>query len=568
MATDEQAKLNRIKIPDIGDLLDDRYRIQSLMATGGMGVILRAEQLPMKRPVALKLLHPHIATSDPKVVGRLQQEVRLAKLLNHPNTIRLYDFGESREGLIYVAMEYLEGVDIKQLLAEEGALPAGRALEITRQMLDGLAEAHSHDFIHRDLKPSNVFITKNRRGEDFVKLLDFGIAKSLDGSDVDLTASGSICGTPGYVAPEYLKSETLVKASDVYAVGLMLLEMLTGERVFQGEAAVQTMMMHLQIDPDIPPAIERTPIADIVRKATAKDPAERYVDADVMLKALEAIIDEVPTDLRLEDYEYPSEQKVAHDASTPPPKVTGRLAAESSVSEFNEDSRASGTEQATSQEVTWGAAETGWSQRRVGTIVGGLAALLLLAIVAVVIADPGSLSQNDGSENAAVVDKEHTETTATSSTSRPVPSETSKVDAGAKVTTLRFDLDTDPSGATARIEQRKLGTTPLVYEVDPSELPQQVTFEMEGHREAKRMLTSKGVPLVVEVLTKAPVSHRPSKARRDQGGRLSARGASGAKQAKQEEQKTPHKAPQQDEKGGKELSDDNVEKVLDELLVE
>jgi serine/threonine protein kinase len=625
MKTEEQAKLNRLKMPDIGDLLDGRYRIQSLMASGGMGVILRAEQLPMQRPVAIKLLHPHIAVSNPKIVERFQQEVRLAKLLNHPNTIRLYDFGESSEGLIYVAMEYLEGVDLKELIAEQGALSAGRALEITRQMLDGLAEAHSHDFIHRDLKPSNVFISENRRGEDFVKLLDFGIAKSLDGSEVDLTASGSICGTPGYVAPEYLRNEPLEKASDVYAIGLMLLEMLTGQRVFQGEAAVQTMMMHLQIDPDIPPDIEATPLAAVLRKATAKDPFKRYADADVMLKALEAIIEQVPHDLYVSDYQYPSDPKVSDDAMTPPPRVAGRLPAESSSSEFDEDSRASipeadmtplgmsssassgvhqlgppplpvgkqpvgklpvpgrvaeqeaGTEskdaepeqvepdQVQPDQVQQLAAASGTStwlnQRRVWALGGGVAAVLVLALIIVMAADPGRPSLAETSKAEAPGNEEESKAAASPAESGPgelaVKGHASGADAAAKSNKLRFDLDTDPSGAIARIDDRELGVTPLVYEVEPDDLPQQVIFELDGYREETRELTHDGVPLVVQALVEAPAEEATESAtphvKRAAGGTqspASSRGVSAKKKRK------------------KKLSDDKVEKVLDELLLE
>lgn len=639
MARSEQEKLDRLKMPDIGDLLDGRYRIQAVLATGGMGVVLRAEQLPMERPVAIKLLHPHIAAANEKVLGRFEQEVRLAKLLNHPNTIRLYDFGESSQGLVYVAMEYLDGRDLKRLIAEEGCLPLGRAVEITRQMLDGLAEAHAHDFIHRDLKPSNVFVTENRRGQDFVKLLDFGIAKSLDGSDLDLTASGSICGTPGYVAPEYLRSESLVKASDVYAVGLMLLEMLIGQRVFLGDGAVQTMMMHLQIDPDIPPELEATPLAPIIRKATAKQPAERYADADEMLQALEAIFEDLPQDLRVQGYAAPEVPVVSAEPLTPPPQVSQRLNEGSSQGSLEEDSGASlpgpeptplsmakhqsgahsldppklpvppsklplprpskpgrarsapsepaqpdesvqadalVDEEASVQEDEAARTElpvgdtderdfeaAGLSTadpKKMWMIGGGVVAGLAVMLLAFVMLDPGEAPEIDGppSEAAAaeVADK-GVKTPAESGSGDQTNALAANVDAGndaSAIKKLRFDLDTDPSGAKARVGERVIGTTPLIYRVAPDDLPQTVTFEQEGYATKVTELTKQGSPIVVEVLEK--------KAKTNEGARVAEHTGNRRGGARNEEVQKAH-----GEKKEK-LSDDKVEKVLDEFLVE
>ncbi|WP_168210464.1 serine/threonine-protein kinase [Persicimonas caeni] len=285
-------------MPRVGDVLEGRYEIRQVLATGGMGVILRAKHLRMGREVAIKILHPHIAQED-HVVARFEREVRLAQMLNHPNTIRLYDFGEAENGLIYVVMELLEGADLKEVIAQEGPLPLGRAVEVTMQVLDGLGEAHEQDFVHRDLKPSNIFLTQDRRGQDQVKILDFGIAKSLEEGGSDLTATGSICGTAAYVAPEYLHDPTPQKAADVYAVGLILLEMLTGRRAFSGTTTAQTLMMQMQRHVQVPRRIAATPLGEVILRATHKEPAQRYQNADQMFEALEAIVDRLPADLRL-----------------------------------------------------------------------------------------------------------------------------------------------------------------------------------------------------------------------------------------------------------------------------
>ncbi len=601
MTTDEQARLDRLKMPDIGDMLDGRYRIQSVIATGGMGVILRAEQLPMKRAVAIKLLHPHVAAANPKIVGRFEQEVALAKLLNHPNTIRLYDFGESAEGLVYVAMEYLEGADLKRLLEQEGALSVGRTVDITVQILDGLAEAHARDFIHRDLKPSNVFITEDRRGDDLVKLLDFGIAKSLAGSDIDLTGSGAICGTPGYVSPEYLRNEPLQKASDLYAVGLMLLEMLIGRRVFKGESAVQTMMMHMQLDPDIPAAIEATPLADIIRKSTCKEPAERYVDADEMLQALEAIADELPSGLRLDDYasadaslDEDSNASIPAAEHTPasisleassglkklgpppiprPPKpaaappVPPRLEASSQVARDEETLDAA---EPASDDFADEFFAAGADRRRLWMIGAAVAAVALVALVGLMLSDPGDVGARQDVASAKASQKTPAEVASDPGEPPSKPSaggqealaaadaaqgDTAPQDTAAAK--IRFDVDTDPSGATVRVGERELGKTPLVYHVRAQELPQTLSFSLDGFQAKTAQLTEQSSPILVEELDKnvdKPAHDAPTHESGHRRHHTKKHAHSGASVSAKK-------------KKGK-ISDKKVEQVLDKFLVE
>ncbi|MFW6057519.1 MAG: protein kinase domain-containing protein, partial [Persicimonas sp.] len=524
---------------------------------------------------------------------------------------------------IYVAMEYLEGVDLKELIADEGTLSIGRAVDITRQMLDGLAEAHSHDFIHRDLKPSNVFITKNRRGEDFVKLLDFGIAKSLSGADVDLTASGSICGTPSYVAPEYLRNAPLVKASDTYAVGLMLLEMLIGRRVFHGEAPVQTLMMQLKLEPDIPIKIARTPLAKVIRRATAKAPEERYTDADQMLQALEAVLDELPKDIRLDP------DDLDEVASTPPPMPTSgieRSLAEDSASSLPEvqgtpvglsegrakhrsrrpppvevepvevepvevadagaDSEAdsgadsgAGAGSIAEQIARRSAAgdRTGSSvsfelpePRKLWMIGGGFAGTVALVITFLMILNPGGLTEMGEAEGAATADEPATAADDDSSTGGALASNEArgaeaegdqlkgdqlhgnKPDEGPAP--FEFDLDSDPSGASVRVGGEVVGTTPMVYEVPEDQLPQELTFELDGYEPRVVPIGAQSSPIVVEVLDE----------QKEQAPRASGRRASGSRP-----QRSSNRGAQKTaDKKNSDISDDSVEQVLDEFLVE
>lgn len=299
---DTSARVRRM--PEVGEVVDERYRLEEIIATGGMGVIMRARQLAMERDVAVKLLHPHM-TADPETVARFEREVHLAKLLTHPNTIQLFDFGTTDGGSLYIVMEYLQGEDLRSLVRREAPLAAGRAIEIALQSLDGLAAAHEKNVIHRDIKPSNIFISRHRRGGDLVKVLDFGVAKSLESSQQDLTATGKICGTPRYMAPEAVLQDQSGKTGDVYAMGLILLEMLIGRQVFNGQGLAQLILMQLQKPVPIPERLADTSLAQVIRRACAKHPGQRYPDADAMLDALEQATDSVPADLKLESNEVP-----------------------------------------------------------------------------------------------------------------------------------------------------------------------------------------------------------------------------------------------------------------------
>ena len=305
MASEDRDSVDVGHIPGVGEVIQDRYRLDSTVATGGMGVIMKATQLAMERDVAIKLLHPHMA-SDSKTVARFEREVHLAKHLSHPHTIQLFDFGKTDGGSLYIVMEYLEGRDLKEILNDEGGLTLGRTVEIGLQSLDGLAEAHEHDVVHRDLKPSNIFIQEDRRGGDFVKLLDFGIAKSLEGGGAALTATGQVCGTPQYMAPEAVLKRAAGKPGDVYAMGLILMEMMVGRRLFDAGSMPQTIMLQMNQPVPIPDRLAETPFCEVIERSTAKHPDDRYQDADEMFEALDRVAGEIPEDLTLLPQEIPN----------------------------------------------------------------------------------------------------------------------------------------------------------------------------------------------------------------------------------------------------------------------
>ncbi len=293
-------RMTSTSIPAVGDVIGGRYKIQSVIASGGMGVVMRGQHVKMGREVAVKFLHAHLI-QDTDIRQRFEREVDIAKDLTHPNVVHVYDYGETPAGNLYLVMEYLEGNDLKHVLKEE---------RIMRQILDGLAEAHIRNVVHRDLKPANLFMTTDRHGNDLVKILDFGIAKSLQ-ADQGITKAGTLCGTVAYMAPEAILAGGDTPSCDVYAAGLILLEMLTGKRAFRGETVAQTMMMQLQQNPFIPPRLDQSALGQLIRHATDKNPEGRVRDADGMLLALRQIINQIDPNLILTDDEVPLDESDA-----------------------------------------------------------------------------------------------------------------------------------------------------------------------------------------------------------------------------------------------------------------
>src|SRR5512138_389019 len=219
----------------IGRVIADRYRLIAQIGEGGMGSVYKAEHIRMGKALALKILHGDFS-SDASAVERFRAEAQIVSRLSHPHTIGVFDFGEiDRGGGFYLAMEYVPGKDVATVLRESGPLPEPRAAEIGQQVLGSLAEAHDAGIVHRDMKPGNVMLMQTRSGEDFVKVLDFGIAKLRDesASAASTTSAGAIVGTPNYLAPEQARGDPVDARADLYAVGCLLHELLAGRPPFQ-----------------------------------------------------------------------------------------------------------------------------------------------------------------------------------------------------------------------------------------------------------------------------------------------------------------------------------------------
>ena len=266
--------------PLVNKVIAGRFKIEELIGQGGMGKVYRARHLALDRIVCLKMLKTALL-EDPTLVGRFEREAKAASRLNHPNGIQVLDFGRNdADGSLYIVMEYVQGKDLRIVLRDEWPLPEERLCNIMAQALDALTEAHAHNVIHRDLKPENIMVEERRDHSDFVKVLDFGIAKILDSDAPGLTRNDVVCGTPQYMAPEQATGSTLDARCDLYAIGVILYQMTTGHLPFDGQNSMEVLTRHVNEVP-VPPR-KRQPDAPIseamealILRALEKDPAYR-----------------------------------------------------------------------------------------------------------------------------------------------------------------------------------------------------------------------------------------------------------------------------------------------------
>ncbi len=290
-----------------GVVVAGRFHILERIGVGGMGTVYRAEQVGLGRSVALKILKRELIF-DRDTVTRFHREARAMSLLTHPNTVRVFDFGETPEGLLFLAMELLEGELLTHRIEREGALDVREAMGFAGEILASLAEAHEKGIVHRDLKPDNIYLARvDGREEPVVKVLDFGIAKVIQGDrkiDQLETQAGTVFGTPRYMSPEQAQGKRLDARSDLYAVGVLLYQMLAGQAPFLDDDAVVVMARHIKEQPrslhaaaperPIPATLERA-----VLKALEKDPEARFANADEFMKRLTALLPDVDEAARL-----------------------------------------------------------------------------------------------------------------------------------------------------------------------------------------------------------------------------------------------------------------------------
>ncbi|MEN6537563.1 MAG: serine/threonine-protein kinase [Bryobacteraceae bacterium] len=273
------------------------YQLVKQLGSGGMGEVWRARHRMLARDAAIKLIQPGMLSRGSKADGmlmrrRFEQEAKATASLRSPHTVQLYDYGVTEEGIYYYVMELLDGIDLETLVKRFGPQPPARVMRILRQVCRSLADAHRHGMIHRDIKPANIFLCRMGNEYDFVKVLDFGLVKVMDGRGLGLTGDGVTTGTPAYIAPEVAMGRSdLDGRADLYALGCVGYLLLTGSLVFQESGAAAMMLAHVQKNP-VPPS-ERSefvvPVSldQAIMGCLAKDPAERPARADVLERMLE-----------------------------------------------------------------------------------------------------------------------------------------------------------------------------------------------------------------------------------------------------------------------------------------
>jgi serine/threonine protein kinase len=267
-----------------------QYELEEKIGVGGMGVVYKGRHAMLRRPTAIKLLDIDKTTDE--AIARFEREVRLTSQLNHPNTIAIYDYGRTPEGIFYYAMEYLDGITLDDLVKQYGPQPEGRVIHILEQICGSLIEAHGVGLIHRDVKPANIILNMRGGMFDVVKLLDFGLVKAIDAEkEASLTVAGSMTGTPLYISPEGIEHPDEVDArSDLYAIGGVGYYLLSGQPLFEGQSVVEICMHQVNTKP-IPPSKRlgqsiSEDLENVILKCLNKNPAKRPQTATELLMAL------------------------------------------------------------------------------------------------------------------------------------------------------------------------------------------------------------------------------------------------------------------------------------------
>jgi serine/threonine-protein kinase len=510
-ALERRASTGTNKGPDplIGRVVNDRFRIVSLIARGGMGKVYRAEQAPLGREVALKVLNPNYSgDTDPEFHKRFFLEASTCSKLTHPNTVTIFDYGRTDDDVYYIAMELLEGRTLHRTLRDEGPFAPGRAMHIARQVCRSLREAHGLGVIHRDLKPANIYLVKHGDENDFVKVLDFGLVKNLGDTGEDLTQTGLFMGSPKYMSPEQIRGEKVDGRADIYALGVILYEMLTGKVPFDRPNSVNILMAHVheappafrEANPDVmlSPELER-----IVLKAMAKRPEDRYASMDDMLAALkQGAVDNGLSLSRSIDLSTTGEF-AALTGQHAPVIISGTPSAGSRVDPLSS---------ASTDEVE--------PKKPPFLLIGGIAAAVLVAIGVTIALVAG------GDEEPAVTPTPTTDsargtepaTTGGTATTAGTSTGSAGTQTPATVSTL-VTLRSTPAGATVRVGEREYGPTPASIEWTgaDAERGRQVTFlfHLDGHRDytVTRVITGDRLDVQAELesIQRAP---RPSPVRR------------------------------------------------------
>jgi serine/threonine-protein kinase len=313
--------LNQIENdPAIGKVIADRYEIASVLAKGGMGVVYKAKHCYMDRDIAVKMLPEHL-TGDPEIIARFKQEAQLISKVKNSHTVTLYDFGVTETGQAYLVMDLIDGISLRALLKKEGPLPIGRAQHIFQQALTALQAAHENKVVHKDIKPENIMLTHKFDEDDWVQLVDFGIASFSENNKFDYAdlLKAGVIGSPPYMSPEQCQKSTKIdERSDLYSLAIVIFEALTGKLPYEAKSSQQMIESHLAGEPallqdkraDLNVCIELT---QVLRKAMEKNPDNRHQSASEFAQDLNRAIKSDSTKLMSLKHRTEFFQKNSHE---------------------------------------------------------------------------------------------------------------------------------------------------------------------------------------------------------------------------------------------------------------
>lgn len=476
-------------IPTRGDIIAGKYLIQEELGRGSYGVVFRARQLGVERDVALKTLLPQ-AFLQAEIVERFQREAALVSRLQHPNIVTLYDFGES-DGVLYMAMEFIRGRPLSQVINEEAPVAPERAAHLVKQVLVALSIAHGEGIVHRDLKPENIILCDLNGDPDFVKVLDFGIAKLTRGDESQdalktLTVQGYVLGTPHYMSPETISGDEVGGQADLYAAGILLYELLAGVHPFEAPNPSSVLIRHLS-DP-VPPLpddeLQRSRFGYAIAQALEKEPEARVPDAETFIEILDG------------KHEPPKPQK---NYLMPAVMVAGALLLALIVGVGGlvlygmfEDPEAA------AEPVVTSPAPVDKPPEPVAPAIPALSPeTVKRAVDKTAVEVEAALAMADIEQEEATLAAKARDTPPRAAGDKR-PSETKKTEV--KKTT-RLKLISDPAGATVTVNGRPAGSTPTSRSV-PTEGKVKVSFKKIGFRSTTVNVTPKGGAQTVSVKLK------------------------------------------------------------------
>jgi tRNA A-37 threonylcarbamoyl transferase component Bud32 len=467
----------------IGTVVDGRYRMEAQIGEGGMGVVYKATHVSLNKTLALKLLRGEMA-KDAEVVQRFIQEAQAATSIGHENIIDINDFGRLPDGTVYFVMEYLNGMPLNDLIKRGGSIPVGQAVEIIRQIADALGAAHQRGIIHRDMKPDNVYIVARGETQNFVKVLDFGIAK-VGGASNKLTRTGMVFGTPHYMSPEQAAGQSVDARTDIYALGVIMYEMFTGRVPFDADTFMGVLTKHMfeKPEPMNQAGAERQlgALEQITMRALEKKPENRYQTMQELSDDLERVLGGGKP-MRAAQM---GQQGVLADALEPRTRSEMRL----------------------EEQLAGGPSLPG--ERKTWPFIAGGAALLVIVVVSV-------FAFGGDSESAAIAP---VPTPPSASSSVPAPPAPAPVPTpspaqpvlGAETALSVVLLDSTPSGATLVMDGAIVGRTPAQFP-RPSSGVRVVELRLDGYgRESVKV--SAASPDQLNVALKRRGSDRPAPAK-------------------------------------------------------